>query len=265
MTIAMKIGKKLPMCIKGRLSQIYLKRYVNKLKAQDKRYVRTKIDGIRYDLDLWTYVGCTFFNLKTYEPRTVKIMKDIIKSGMVAIDVGASFGILSFTMAQLVGEDGKVYCFEPSFYMFKKLERGIKLNGFINITPEKLALSDSNRTETLITKKFGVIGSNEKNEETEEVNFITLDSYVKEKNIEDINFIKIDTDGHEVEVIKGAEKCIRDNHPMMIVEFRKETVKELMDLLSDLGYNFFDEGMMLYTKEKLIKKVEKEVINVVVK
>lgn len=261
----MKIGRMMPMCIKERLGRIYLIMHVKGLKHRKKRYVRTTIDGIRYDLDLWTYVGCTFYSLKTYEPKTVKVIKDILKPGMVAIDIGASFGILSFTMSKLVGEEGKVYCFEPSFYMFRKLERGIKLNRFTNIVPEKLALSDSRRIETIVTKKFGEIGSNKKNTETEKISFITLDEYVEKKKIPSIEFIKIDTDGYEAEIIRGAKKCIKDNHPLMVIEFRKETVKELIELLTDLGYNFYTEGMVVYSKEKLIKKANKEVFNVVVK
>ena len=43
MKTIMKVGKKLPNSIKSRLFQAYLKRYVKKLKAQGKRYVKTKI------------------------------------------------------------------------------------------------------------------------------------------------------------------------------------------------------------------------------
>jgi len=257
----MRIGRKLPMFIKKPLSQIYLKRYVNNLKSKDKRYVRVKIGNIWYDLDLWTYVGATFYNLKSYEPKTVKVLRRFIKKDMIVVDIGASFGILSFIMSQLVGREGKVYCFEPSFYMHKRLENGIKLNRFTNIIPEKLALSDTYKTETLITKRFGQIGSDEKNEETEDVKFVPLDEYWKE--IPYIDFIKIDTDGYEPEVIRGAKKCIEKNHPMMIIEFRKETVKDLIDLLSP-DYDFYDEDLKKYTNKKLIKKSNKGTINVVV-
>jgi len=257
----MKAGRKLPQFIKKPLAEKYLKKHVNRLQSQNKRYVRVKINDIWYDLDLWTYVGFTFYNLKSYEPKTVKVLKKVLKSDMIVVDVGASFGILSFIMSKLVGQEGKVYCFEPSFYMFKRLQNGIKLNYFTNIVPEKLALSNSNRTDTVITKRFGVIGDESKNTETEKVNFIRLDDYWK--NIPYIDFIKIDTDGHEPEVIMGAEKCIEKNHPMMIIEFRKETVDQLINLLSP-KYNFYDENMRVYSNEKLIKKSNKGTINVVV-
>jgi len=79
MTIMMKIGKKMPMFIKKRFGQTFLKGYVKKLKKQKKRFVRVKIDNIRYDLDLYTYVGCTFYNLRKYEPKTMNVIKRILK------------------------------------------------------------------------------------------------------------------------------------------------------------------------------------------
>jgi len=257
----MRIGRKFPSFIKKPLSQVYMRKYVEKLKSQDKRYVRVKIKGIWYDLDLWTYVGLTFYNLKSYEPKTVNILKKFVKEDMIAVDVGASFGILSFIMSKLVGNEGKVYCFEPSFYMFVRLKNGIKLNRFTNIIPEKLALSDMYKTETLVTKKFGQIGDDTKNTETEKVTFIPLDEYWSE--IPYIDFIKIDTDGYEPEVIRGAENCLEKSHPMMIIEFRKETVNELIDLLSPT-YNFYSEDLKIYSTKKLIEKTQKGTINVVV-
>ena len=36
-----------------------------------------------------------------------------------------------------------------------------------------------------------------------------------------IKFIKIDVEGHEIEVLKGAEKTIKDNLPVLLIEIEK--------------------------------------------
>ena len=48
-------------------------------------------------------------------------------------------------------------------------------------------------------------------------NGITLDKFLeKNKKIKKIDFIKIDTEGHELEVLKGAEKTIKKFKPNFI-------------------------------------------------
>ena len=42
-----------------------------------------------------------------------------------------------------------------------------------------------------------------------------LDNLIKSKNI---GFIKIDVEGHELEVINGARKLIKENKPILLIE-----------------------------------------------
>ena len=45
----------------------------------------------------------------------------------------------------------------------------------------------------------------------------TLDNYIRERKIEKVDFIKIDAEGAEREIIKGAEKTIREFKPRMAI------------------------------------------------
>lgn len=75
-----------------------------------------------------------------------------------------------------------------------------------------------------------------------EVECKTLDYY----NYDDIWFIKIDTEGHEYQILQGAEQTIIRNKPMIYFEcyhkhFKKDlqphTRKDLYKLLMDYGYD----------------------------
>lgn len=52
--------------------------------------------------------------------------------------------------------------------------------------------------------------------EYEEIDIITLDSYVKTNKIK-VGFIKVDIEGFEQEFLKGAEKTIKSQKPAMAI------------------------------------------------
>ena len=52
-------------------------------------------------------------------------------------------------------------------------------------------------------------------------------------------YIKIDVEGHEVKVLKGAEKIIRNQHPVMAVSmYHKKSADNATLKSSILGYAF---------------------------
>jgi FkbM family methyltransferase len=58
-----------------------------------------------------------------------------------------------------------------------------------------------------------------------------------------ISFIKIDVEGHETEVIKGSEKTIKKNKPILLVEieeqYTQKKVEDTLKYINSLGYNSF--------------------------
>jgi FkbM family methyltransferase len=68
---------------------------------------------------------------------------------------------------------------------------------------------------------------------------ITLDSL----NLHDVDFIKIDVEGWELRVIQGAQRVIRRDHPVMVVEQKPNNAERYgvdrlaaVDLLKSWGY-----------------------------
>ena len=54
----------------------------------------------------------TYYWLGTYEPELQQAIKELVKPGMVAYDVGANIGYITILLAQAVGEAGRVFAFE---------------------------------------------------------------------------------------------------------------------------------------------------------
>ena len=61
----------------------------------------------------------------------------------------------------------------------------------------------------------------------------TIDSF----GFSEVSLIKIDVEGHEAEVLHGAEKTISAFHPVIIVEISKGNRTVVMPILKGHGYS----------------------------
>ncbi len=77
--------------------------------------------------------------------------------------------------------------------------------------------------------------------QTFKVPMTTLDAL----DLSDVGFIKIDVEGHELEVLKGAQALLRRDRPTLLIEaeerHRNNAVRSLREYLGGFGY----QGLML--------------------
>jgi len=142
----------------------------------------------------------------------------------VCIDIGAHVGEFSNLLIEEL--NCTVISFEPNKYSFQELKK-LELHHQGNLKTYNYAITDKNKKTYLyygskksqlasLNKKFTKI-SFIKNKNKMRINGITLDKFIeKNKKIKKIDFIKIDTEGHELEVLKGAEKTIKRFKPNFI-------------------------------------------------
>ena len=196
-----------------------------------------------------------------HEPFETKLIENIINNGDFVIDVGAHIGYYTLFMAKLVGENGKVFAFEPHPLNFKILKKNIELNNYQNVIFENKAVSNKNgKTNLYISKKnsgMHRIHPSKYCEEKIPVDLVKLNDYFQQSVLNKICLIKIDAEGSEFEVLKGMSNALKNSQIKILMEFVPEHLiehgtqpSEMLNFLSEHGFKIF------YIDEN-IQKVEK--------
>lgn len=135
-----------------------------------------------------------------WEPAMQKIMANVIRPGQVVYDLGANNGLHGLLMANIVGQSGVVYNFEPFEENINEIIENYSLNNITNYKNIHAAVSGKNGIETFVIgehHKQGHISSQEATTEKKiEVQSITLDAFIEQGNPGPA-FIKIDIEGAE--------------------------------------------------------------------
>ena len=172
---------------------------------------------------------------------------NFVKQGDTVIDVGANVGRYCLKLSEIVGEQGNVIAFEPMIKSFENLTYFVNRLQVQNITLLNLAASDETTYLNLITENKitfnNYIFDTDTRIKTSKFNTISDIKYNKIRKlaikIDDLNIpkkvslVKIDVEGNEFSVIKGMEKLILRDHPILIIE-RNEV--EIDDYIINLGY-----------------------------
>lgn len=162
-----------------------------------------------------------------WEPVETALVSKLISVGDNVIDIGANIGYFTVLFAQLVGEQGKVYAFEPEAENYSLLEANILANQLDNVIIENHGLSDNSGVIDLYLSscnkgdhRLNYSGDYNGDREKQKVSIIVLDQYLANCS-EPIDFIKSDTQGHELKVLKGMTHVIERNrdHLGCVFEF----------------------------------------------
>lgn len=194
-----------------------------------------------------------------YDRDTKKILKHLLKSNSNTVDVGCHKGEV---MAEILrfAPNGNHFGIEPIPFLASELRKKLPSN----CTVFEVALNETGNEElefVWVKSNPAYSGLKERNyerkEETEKIKVKTarLDELISE-NIK-IDFIKIDVEGGELGVIKGSEKILVRNKPVIIFEHglgasdKYGTKPEvLFDYLDKFNYKI--STMELFLKNKKI-------------
>jgi len=158
------------------------------------------------------------------------------------IDIGAHAGKYSIKLGQ--NKLLKIIALEPDNYNFSLLIKNIALNNLTNVIPiNKGAFFKKDRIPFYLSDKgeglHSIFRTNDKWQSTT-IEVDALDNIVNDLNLSGkIGLIKIDVEGAEVEVLKGAEKIIEQDHPNLIIEILMENKQNLDTIINMLKiYNY---------------------------
>lgn len=213
----------------------------------DFNYTKIKIGN-------WLYKNCfplynfTYTRFKNKNDlHEIELLKQLIKPGDHVLDIGANIGFYALIISNLVGEKGKVYCFEPDKTNFNYLVKNTK--GIENIKLFNLAVSD--KEEVIKVYKSKLLNVDHRTypvnnyDSVEEINAKSIDLMLG-KEIEKIDLIKIDIQGFELTAFTGMENLLsKQNNIKIIAEYWPHGFKragtsaiEFYDFFDKLNYQF---------------------------
>lgn len=190
-------------------------------------------------------IGEAIRRYKIYDIVESELICRIVAKDDISIDVGANIGYTAALMAKKQGPKGKVFCFEPSKEIFDDFTNNIELfKETIDVTPiipYNLGLSDSKGTLFFKIDPFNRGASKVSNEKTDlVVNMERLDDFPEISKYKKIQLLKIDVEGHELGVLKGAERLLKSKKIQHILfEDNNFYPTNVSRYLESLGYKIF--------------------------
>lgn len=160
-----------------------------------------------------------------------------IKPGMTVFDIGAHIGSHTVAYAKAVGENGKIYAFEPSLEAFQCLQANLRC--FPQVSSYNMALGAVPGVLSVSTDESNA-GSNHVLSLNGTIPLATIDRMDKSPS-----FIKMDCEGYEPFILIGASATIWLHHPTIVCEVNEGalnrygfTGKALLAILDAYGYQW---------------------------
>ncbi len=216
--------------------------------------VRLRRWGVRMFLPgKWRGFGKFIFAFREhYEPELTYLEK-VLSPGKTFIDAGANFGVYTLVAGKIVGETGRVLAFEPSVQSFPVLHHNVALNGLMNASAYRLALSEKSGKAWLYHGRDPVQNSLGRDPsssgEGEEVDTESLDNVLRKAGVEHVDVIKLDVEGAEEMILRGAMRTLTVDRPVVIFEVNEAAARGLglspqgaRELLRSLDYQVFVLG-----------------------
>lgn len=194
-------------------------------------------------------IGSCVWRVGIYDLCVSECLWRLMKPGETAFDVGANIGHMTGLMARRLGQRGKVMAFEPHPVLFAELHDNIsrwrQCSGLAAIESVQAGVSSKNGSGVLhVPQEFGANHGLASLNQTlgdgfqdHDISLVMLDEL---PGVAAIGVMKLDVEGHELDVLKGAQgmlarKAIRD----IIFEEHDEPPTPVTDYLEAQGYTVF--------------------------
>lgn len=152
------------------------------------------------------------------EPEMAVITR-AVKDGDTVIDVGANVGHYTLHLSRCVGPTGRVIAFEPIPQTFELLSSNVSASRAMNVTLVNMAASSQTGVVSMDLPKFGSGMDNYYRASIGAAGrYRVLCAPIDSFSLSKVRLIKVDAEGHDWEVLKGAERTILRDHPVLIIE-----------------------------------------------
>ena len=192
-----------------------------------------------------------------YSRDILRVLRSLLRPGMVVIDAGANIGEITLVAAKMVGNSGQIYAFEPLREIADELSQNVRLNNFTQVFIQEKGLSDEPGNKVIFrassdfhdgSKHEGLATlypSEKRATKAGEISLVTLDDFCEQADIKQLNLIKMDIEGAELPALRGGMVTLRRFMPYIIVEVQQETASQagynagdILAFLQPMGYRF---------------------------
>jgi FkbM family methyltransferase len=193
-------------------------------------YVTEESSDIHYQ-----YIKREIFDLLVYDFHLCSLPR----RGVV-LDIGANIGLFAFYA--ITKKNNYVYCFEPALNCLPALYKNLEPYKYSYRVIEKGVWSSENKLNFFEYNEFS--GCNQilelANDETRQIEVITIDKFVSDEKLGQVDFIKVDVEGADLEVLKGATETIKKFKPRMALSvYHKRTdEKNIIEFVESLNLDY---------------------------
>ncbi len=200
--------------------------------------------------------------LDAIESEVMHWMRQSLRSGSTALDIGANVGLHTVYMAKLVGGTGMVAAFEPSPANVRLLRYHVQVNNLAQAQVVQKAVSNRDSgTLPFFLLNGGDHSSNSltfgrenvpnidqalhQARRATEVEVVSVDRFCADANAAP-DLIKIDVEGAELQVLQGAARTLDSVRPKIILAIHPwwlppgQTTGEIVAFLADRDYAIVD-------------------------
>jgi len=176
-------------------------------------------------------------DLAAYDPRIASILCPLIPPGGIVVDGGAFIGDHTVAYAERVGSTGLVWAFEVSPAALECLRFNTARLPQVRVVSAALADRAGHVTIQMGlpnagADRIGTVGS---------TGFpaIPLDAF----SFPRLDYVKLDLEGYELKALRGAERVLRQHHPIVVAESGRhlraygDEPSDLVTWMVSLGYD----------------------------
>lgn len=189
------------------------------------------------------------------ESIVLQKIRDMISTpSPVLFDVGANKGEFTRRIVETWGESGfTLYAFEPSARTFEILKKNVRETATIHLVNTGLG-EKKERVELFYDKEGSGLASVYPRDLSfrsidfsihETIDLTTVDVFCAEHQISSIDFLKLDVEGHELAVLKGAQRMFKEGG-IGIVQFEFGGCNIDSRTFFRDYFNFFTRDFKLY-------------------
>ncbi len=172
------------------------------------------------------------------------LVRKQVSPGQTVLDIGANRGAYTYWLAKATGPTGSVYAFEPQPELARYIEDSAQSFRLPNVKVVNTALSNENGMAELFRPDDHPLGGATLEEIPGHPGTYML---IEKQRLDDfvaqtpdlprpISFIKLDVQDHELRVLQGGERVIREDRPTLLLECVSHCWDELSRYLESIGY-----------------------------